>query len=129
MVFDKALIEASFAMQYGIRLAKEDIAFGEYCRLLAGLMGDTPLGQVVAIRAEKNPEKIRNFGEYERGVRRKWMDFMRGSRVKPGMTPGQARGRLHQNRRGGTPESSSGQALPPGDVEQLQNALEKAFGG
>ena len=106
MVFDKALIEASFAMQYGIRLAKEDIAFGEYCRLLAGLMADTPLGRVVAIRAEKNPEKIRNFGEYERGVRKKWRDFVSGSMM---------------HRRGGT--------LPPGDVGQLQDALEKAFGG
>ncbi|MDR2183177.1 MAG: bacteriophage Gp15 family protein, partial [Clostridiales bacterium] len=75
MGHDKALIEASFAMQYGIRLAREDIAFGEYCRLLSGLTADTPLGRVVAIRAEKNPEKIKGFGDYERTVRKRWREF------------------------------------------------------
>ena len=89
-------------MQYGIRLAREDISFGEFCRLLSGLMADTPLGRVVAVRGEKSPEKIKGFGDYERGVRRKWREFVNG-------------------RRGGT--------LPPGDVGKLQDALERAFGG
>jgi len=104
MTFDKALIEASFAMQYGIRLAKEDIAFGEYCRLLSGLMADTPLGRVVAIRAEKNVERIKGFGEYEREVLKKWKDYNRGPRVKPGVTCS-------------------------GDITKLQDSLEKVFGG
>ena len=68
-------------MQYGIRLAKEDIGVGEFCRLLAGLMADTPLGRVVAVRAEKDAERIRGFGEYERGVRRAWREF-RAAEVK-----------------------------------------------
>jgi len=100
MVFDRALIEASFAMQYGIRLAKEDVAFGEFCRLLSGLMADTPLGRVVAIRAEKSAEKIKGFGDYERGVRRKWRKFING---------GCARGKV-------------------GDIGELQEVLERVFG-
>ena len=86
-------------MQYGIRLAKEDIAFGEFCRLLSGLMADTPLGRIVAIRGEKNAEKIRGFGEYERGVRKAWRDFVNGGK----------KGEM-------------------GDVGQLQNVLERVFG-
>ena len=62
-------------MQYGIRLSKEDIGFGEFCRLLAGLMADTPLGRVVAIRAEKNAERVRKFSEYELNLRRTWREF------------------------------------------------------
>jgi len=102
MVFDRALIEASFAMQYGIRLAREDIAFGEFMRLLSGLMADTPLGRVVAVRAEKDAERIRGFGEYERGLRKKWRDFKRGLRVEPAMTAD--------------------------GLRKLQDSLERAFG-
>jgi hypothetical protein len=105
MAFDKALIEAGFAMQYGIRLAKEDIAFGEFCRLLTGLTADTPLGRIVAIRGEKNPEKIKAFGEYERGVRKRWREFTVGARIARPI------------------------ADRPGDMAKLQNALERAFGG
>ncbi|MCL2398007.1 MAG: bacteriophage Gp15 family protein [Defluviitaleaceae bacterium] len=113
MIFDKALIEASFAMQYGIRLAREDIAFGEYCRLLSGLMADTPLGRVVAIRAEKDGAKIKGFGEYEREVRRRWREFERRT------TPSAPR---------------AGAATPPPegnwarDIGKLQDSLEEAFG-
>ena len=78
MEFDAALIEASFAMQYGIRLSQEDIAFGEFSRLLAGLMADTPLGKVVAVRAEKDAARIRDFGAYERGLRKAWRGFLAG---------------------------------------------------
>lgn len=75
LVFDRDLIEASFAMQYGIRLSCEDLAFGEYCRLLRGLMTDTPLGRVVAVRAEKDRARIEGFGAGEREIRRVWLEF------------------------------------------------------
>ena len=100
LVYDRGLIEASFAMQYGIRLAKEDIGFGEFCRLLAGLMADTPLGRVVAVRAEKDAQVIKRFGEYERGLRRDWLKFRGAAKA------------------GGAPVMS---------VEGLQGVLERAF--
>jgi len=99
MVLDRDLIEASFAMQYGIRLAVEDIGFGEYCRLLAGLMGDTPLGRVVAVRAERDVERIKRFGEYENGIRRRWREFRRAN---------------HPSKEG--------------NLEELQGVLERVFG-
>ena len=101
MAFDKALIEASFAMQYGIRLAKEDIAFGEFRRLLSGLTADTPLGRVVAVRGEKNAERIKALGEHERGVRKAWREFIHGRVVVKDWGK---------------------------DIGKLQDALERAFG-
>ena len=59
-------------MQYGIRLALEDLALGEFLRLLAGIMPDTPLGRLVAVRSETNTEVIKTFGAAERKIRRDW---------------------------------------------------------
>ena len=58
---DWNLIEASFLKQYGIRLRTEDdMSYAEFCSLLSGIMPDTPLGQVVSIRAEKDMKVKRN---------------------------------------------------------------------
>ena len=65
-------------MQYNIRLSREDIGFGEFCRLLKGLMPDTPLGRAVEIRAEKRAEIIKNFGPYESKIRADWRRFLLG---------------------------------------------------
>lgn len=74
--FDKDLIEASFATQYGIRLRQEpDITYAEWARLVSGLMPETPLGKVVQIRMEKDPKIISKYGEYERRVRADWNKF------------------------------------------------------
>jgi hypothetical protein len=73
---DKALIEASFAAQYGIRLRQEEnISLAEFFNLLSGLCGETPLGRVVAIRMEKNPKVIKGFGRWEKKVRADWVRF------------------------------------------------------
>lgn len=78
-VFDRDLIEASFAAQYGIRLAQEpNISYAEWARLLAGIMPETPLGQVVGIRAEKDPKAIARFGRHERKIRAEWARFKAG---------------------------------------------------
>lgn len=70
---DYALIEASFAQQYGIRLRNEDeMSWNEFCTLLSGLMPDTPLGRVVAIRAETNPDIIKNFNDGQRRIYNEW---------------------------------------------------------
>lgn len=75
-VFDKDLIESSFATQYGIRLRQEpDISYAEWSRLVSGLMPETPLGKVVQIRMETDPKVISKFGEYERRVRADWNKF------------------------------------------------------
>ena len=70
------MIVASFAQQYGIRLAQEydTISYTEYRQLLIGIGGDTPLGTVVRIRAEKDPKKIKEFDTYEKRIYKEWQD-------------------------------------------------------
>lgn len=71
---DWELIEASFLKQYGIRLRSEDdMSWSEFCSLLSGIMHDTPLGQVVAIRSEKDPKVIKKFTKEQRQIRNEYL--------------------------------------------------------
>lgn len=73
MFEDWGLIEASFAEQYGIRLRSEPImTWGEFVTLLSGLNGETPLGRIVAIRAENNKDVLKNFSKEQRKIRMEW---------------------------------------------------------
>lgn len=73
LIDDYELIEASFAQQYGIRLRREtDMSWDEFCTLLSGISGDTPLGNVVQIRSEKDMKKIRNFTPEQKQIRNAW---------------------------------------------------------
>lgn len=70
---DYGLIEASFAQQYGIRLRNEDeMTWDEFTTLLSGLNGETPLGNVVAIRSEKDPKRIKEFSKEQKRIYRDW---------------------------------------------------------
>lgn len=70
---DWDLIESSFLKQYGIRLRTEnDMSYQEFCSLLSGIMPDTPLGQIVSIRAEKDKEVLKHFTPEQRRIRSEW---------------------------------------------------------
>lgn len=70
---DWGLIEASFTSQYGIRLRQEDdMSWSEFCTLLAGIMPETPLGQVVSIRSENDKEVLKNFTKEQHRIRNEW---------------------------------------------------------
>lgn len=43
---------------------------------MGGLMDDTPLGRVVAVRAETNREAIRRFTPWQRRLRAEWKQFL-----------------------------------------------------
>lgn len=77
MKFDWDLIVSSFAQQYGIRLYNEyeTISCEEFRQLLSGLNGDTPLGYVVQVRAEKDPKKIKKMTAHEKKIRSDWVAF------------------------------------------------------
>lgn len=76
LIDDFDLIESSFAQQYGIRLRMEidTMKWGEFSSLLSGLNGDTPLGNIVRIRSEKDPKVIKNFTENEKRIRSIWLN-------------------------------------------------------
>ena len=70
---DYDLIEASFAKQYGIRLRNEpDMTWSEFATLLSGLMSDTPLGQIISIRAEKDKDIIKRFTKEQKRIQSDW---------------------------------------------------------
>ena len=48
--------------------------WGEFSSLLAGLNGDTPLGNVVRIRSEKDPEVLKKFTLTEKKIRSEWLN-------------------------------------------------------
>ena len=68
------MIEASFLSQYGIRLKVTELQFDEFLNLTSCLMPDTPLGQIVAIRCEDDPDIISNFTDAQREVRNSWVN-------------------------------------------------------
>lgn len=71
--YDWDLIEASFTAQYGIRLRTEsDMSWGEFITLLAGIMPDTPLGQVISIRSETDRDVIKHFTKEQHRIRNEW---------------------------------------------------------
>lgn len=73
MYEDWGLIEASFTSQYGIRLRQEDdMSWSEFCTLLAGIMPETPLGQVVSIRSENDKEVLKSFTKEQHRIRNEW---------------------------------------------------------
>jgi hypothetical protein len=70
---DWDLIEATFAMQYNIRLRdEEEMSWSEFCSLLKGIMPKTPLGQVVSIRAEENKDILKHFTKEQQKIRNDW---------------------------------------------------------
>lgn len=70
---DWHLIEASFAQQYGIRLRSEpDMTWDEFSTLLAGIMPETPLGQIVSIRSEDDPDILKTFNNEQKKIRSDW---------------------------------------------------------
>lgn len=48
------------------------MSWREFCYLVNGLGPDTPLGRVVAIRAEDDPEILKNFTPDQRAMRMKY---------------------------------------------------------
>lgn len=59
-------------MQYGIRLKQEDIPVSEFKTLLSGIMPETPLGQIVQIRSEKDPKVLKHFNKEQKRIRSEW---------------------------------------------------------
>lgn len=49
------------------------MAWDEFITLLAGINGDTPLGRIVSIRAENNPDRLKQFTAAEKKIRNDWI--------------------------------------------------------
>lgn len=69
------MIEASIASQYGIRLRQaSDMPWSEFMNLVTGLLPETPLGAVVKIRSEDDPQVLKQFNRDQLAIRTKWRE-------------------------------------------------------
>lgn len=104
--YDKVLIEQSIATQYGILPSQQgDLPYSEWSKLVSGLMDDTPLGRVVAVRTETDRKVISQFSPWQRQIRADWNAF-KAQRMKQQ-----------------SPEDLEQQ------MKQLERILASAFGG
>ena len=82
MDFDAVLIEQSIAKQYHILPSEQgNLSYSDWSKLVSGLMHDTPLGQVVAIRSEDDKVVLKKMTPEQRAVRSEWFAF-RASNVQ-----------------------------------------------
>ena len=74
--YDRVLIEQSIAKQYGVLpSAQEHLRYSDWAKMVGGLMDDTPLGRVVAIRSETDREIVQRMSPGQRRMRSEWMSF------------------------------------------------------
>lgn len=72
---DWSLVEASIASQYGIRIRQaSDMPWSEFTSLITGLLPETPLGAVIKIRSENDPDMLKRFNKDQLEIRNKWRD-------------------------------------------------------
>lgn len=58
--------------QYGIRLIETEMDWKEFTILLHSIMPDTPLGQIVQIRAEEDKDILKGFSKEQHAIRNRW---------------------------------------------------------
>lgn len=76
------LIAQSIATQYGVLpYAQENLPYPEWATLVSGLMDDTPLGRVVAVRSEQDREVIAKMNAWQRKIRTQWREFCAGTQA------------------------------------------------
>ena len=49
------------------------MSWREFSYFLEGLSGETPLGRIIAIRAEKNPKTLKDFTPEQRRIRNEYL--------------------------------------------------------
>lgn len=80
---DWDLIVSSLLSQYGIRIYSQtfkEMKWDEFSALLSGIGPDTPLGRVVAIRAETDKEIIKNFSSDQKRIWSEWRRKLAGQK-------------------------------------------------
>lgn len=76
MDYDRVLIEQSIAKQYGVLPSQQDtLHYADWAKMVSGLMDDTPLGRIVGIRMEKDPEMLKHYTPDQRRIRSEWQQF------------------------------------------------------
>lgn len=53
---------------------EDEMTWDEFTTLLAGIGPETPLGAIVSIRSEKDPERIKTFTPEQKRIRNEWIN-------------------------------------------------------
>lgn len=53
------------------------MSWGEFTTLLSGIMPETPLGQIISIRSEDDPDTLKNFNKEQNRIRNEWHSRIR----------------------------------------------------
>lgn len=71
---DWELIASSLKTQYGYSIRKEinTMSWAELCSDISGLMGETPLGNIVQTRSEDDKERLKSFTQEQKNIRWKY---------------------------------------------------------
>ncbi len=48
------------------------MTWDEFSTLLAGIMPETPLGQIISIRSEDDPDILKSFNSEQKKIRNEW---------------------------------------------------------
>lgn len=76
MDFDAVLIEESIAKQYHILPSEQqELSYSDWSKLVSGIMDDTPLGRIIAIRIEDDGEIIKKMTPEQLSIRDEWFAF------------------------------------------------------
>ena len=93
-------------MQYPSKdLYDENMTWQEFSTLLAGIMPETPLGQIVRIRSEENKDVLKMFTPGQKKIRSQW------------------RAKIRENYQNNMSEKEKA-----AQTEQLKNIFSQAFG-
>lgn len=73
---DWDLIESSFLSAYGIRLSQDfgddEMSWDEFVKHLSNLSQESPLGLMVSIRAESDPDRLKGYNKDQHNIRNQW---------------------------------------------------------
>ena len=61
--------------QYGLSLYSDEfkrMSWNEFKALLTGIDGETPLGRIVQIRSENDPDMLKHFSQGQHAIRNEW---------------------------------------------------------
>lgn len=81
--YDAVLIEQSIAKQYHVLPSEQgDLHYSDWSKMVSGLMDDTPLGRIVAVRSEKNQDILKKYTPEQRRIRSEWQAFLQNKKQK-----------------------------------------------
>lgn len=69
-------MEQSIAVQYGILPSQQgNLLYRDWAQLVSGLMDDTPLGRIVAIRSETDMDAVSRMSPAQKRIRQEWAQY------------------------------------------------------